>query len=181
MNKHANIDDYLAVNRRHFFKSAMAGVGGMALNSLIGESFGANVESTVSHFAPKAKRVIYLFLSGGPAQQDLFDYKPLLAEKNNQQLPPEVRGSQRLTGMSSNKRPSHSLDHSSNLLNMVSLERGSASCCPTTGILRMIFVSSSQCTQMRSIMIQHSHFFRPAHRLLAGRRWGHGCPMDLAQ
>ena len=48
----------------------------------------------------KAKRVIYLFQSGGPAQQDLFDYKPLLNEKNGQQLPARVRGGQRLTGMS---------------------------------------------------------------------------------
>ena len=46
------------------------------------------------------KRVIYLFQSGGPAQQDLFDYKPLLNEQNGQQLPDHVRGGQRLTGMS---------------------------------------------------------------------------------
>jgi hypothetical protein len=47
--------------------------------------------------------VIYLFQSGGPAQQDLFDYKPLLNEKNGQQLPDHVRGGQRLTGMSVNQ------------------------------------------------------------------------------
>ncbi|MFC4991212.1 DUF1501 domain-containing protein [Rubritalea tangerina] len=95
-----NYDDLMAVNRRHFLKSAMAGVGSAALSSLLGESFGA---PSVSHFAPKAKRVIYLFQSGGPAQQDLFDYKPLLNEKNGEQLPPEVRGAQRLTGMSANQ------------------------------------------------------------------------------
>src|SRR5690606_5974056 len=55
------------------------------------------------HFAPKAKRVIYLFMSGGPAQQDLFDYKPLLRERNGEPLPPEVRGEQRLTNMSANQ------------------------------------------------------------------------------
>jgi hypothetical protein len=53
--------------------------------------------------APKAKRVIYLFQSGGPSQMDLLDYKPLLNEKHGEQLPAEVRGEQRLTGMSGNQ------------------------------------------------------------------------------
>ena len=55
------------------------------------------------NFAPRAKRVIYLFQSGGPAQQDLFDNKPILRSKNGEQLPDSVRGSQRLTGMSGNQ------------------------------------------------------------------------------
>ena len=49
----------------------------------------------------KAKRIIYLFQSGGPSHLDLFDYKPLLNEKNGEQIPAHVRGDQRLTGMSS--------------------------------------------------------------------------------
>jgi len=53
------------------------------------------------HFAPKAKRVIYLFQNGGPAQQDLFDYKPGLTEKFDKDLPDSVRGDQRITGMTS--------------------------------------------------------------------------------
>jgi hypothetical protein len=53
--------------------------------------------------APKAKRVIYLFMSGGPSQQDLFDYKPKLNELNGQELPDHVRRGQRLTGMSGNQ------------------------------------------------------------------------------
>ncbi|GAB5402708.1 MAG: DUF1501 domain-containing protein [Aureliella sp.] len=52
---------------------------------------------------PKAKRIIYLFQSGGPAQQDLFDYKPVLNELNGEEIPPRVRGEQRLTGMSVNQ------------------------------------------------------------------------------
>jgi len=51
----------------------------------------------------KAKRIIYLFMSGGPAQHDLFDHKPKLREDNGQPLPPEVLGRQRLTGMSANQ------------------------------------------------------------------------------
>ncbi len=55
------------------------------------------------HFAPRAKRLIYLFQSGGPSQQELFDYKPLLAARHGEELPPSVRGDQRLTTMSSNQ------------------------------------------------------------------------------
>ena len=55
------------------------------------------------HVAPKAKRVIYLFMSGGPSQLDLFDYKPLLNQMNGQDLPESVRMGQRLTGMSANQ------------------------------------------------------------------------------
>src|SRR6516162_891294 len=55
------------------------------------------------HHPPKAKRIIYLFMSGGPSQLDLFDYKPLLNEKNGQDLPESVRQGQRLTGMSAHQ------------------------------------------------------------------------------
>ena len=63
---------------------------------------GATAVFNTSHlqFPPRVKRVIYLFQAGGPAQQDLFDYKPLLNEQNGEQLPDYVRGGQRLTGMS---------------------------------------------------------------------------------
>src|SRR5207237_10296260 len=55
------------------------------------------------HFPARARRIIYLFQSGGPAQQDLFDCKPLLNEQNGQPLPDHVRAGQRLTGMSVNQ------------------------------------------------------------------------------
>ncbi len=83
------------------------GLGTAALASLLPRSLRAAVENQtwtglpgLPHFAPKAKRVIYLFMSGGPAQQDLFDPKPLLRERNGEPIPPEVRGDQRLTTMS---------------------------------------------------------------------------------
>src|SRR5262245_54740540 len=96
------------VTRRHFFGQSAAGIGGVALGALLGGSpvGSARAASAVAggplglHYSPRAKRVIYLFQAGGPAQQDLFDYKPLLNEKNGQQLPESVRGNQRLTGMS---------------------------------------------------------------------------------
>ncbi|MFO0950330.1 MAG: DUF1501 domain-containing protein [Isosphaeraceae bacterium] len=99
--------DPLALTRRHFLSSASLGLGAMGLASLLpGQAEAAARVGGLPefpHFAPKAKRVIYLFQSGGPAQQDLYDYKPLLNEKNGQQLPDSVRMGQRLTGMSVNQ------------------------------------------------------------------------------
>ncbi len=57
----------------------------------------------IPHFAPKAKRVIYLFQNGAPSQQELFDYKPKLRDMMGQEIPPSVRGTQRLTGMTANQ------------------------------------------------------------------------------
>src|SRR5579871_1177709 len=97
--------DPLALTRRHFLSNAGLGLGSLALGGLLpGRSTAAEGGLPgVPHFPAKARRVIYLFQSGGPAQQDLFDYKPLLNEKNGTQLPDHVRGGQRLTGMSVNQ------------------------------------------------------------------------------
>jgi hypothetical protein len=94
----------LAVTRRHFLSGASLGLGSLALGALLPREAAASAGVLgAPHFPPKAKRIIYLFQSGGPAQQDLFDYKPLLNEKNGEQLPDHVRGGQRLTGMSVNQ------------------------------------------------------------------------------
>ena len=82
------------LTRRHFFGKSATGIGAAALGSLL------NAE-TLPHFAPKAKRVIYLFQSGGPSQLELFDYKPRLVDKYKTELPDSIRMGQRLTGMSS--------------------------------------------------------------------------------
>jgi hypothetical protein len=104
MKFHPGISDVARVTRRHFFGTSAAGIGGVALGTLLGSNStrmaGASGAVHGVHFPPRAKRIIFLFQSGGPAQQDLFDYKPLLNEKNGQQLPDEVRAGQRLTGMS---------------------------------------------------------------------------------
>ncbi|TWU61883.1 DUF1501 domain-containing protein [Crateriforma conspicua] len=95
------------VNRRVFFRRGATGIGVAALAQLLNQSnSGAAPTSLVGgglHHPAKAKRVIYLFQSGGPAQQDLFDYKPMLNEMNGKELPSSVRGEQRLTGMSANQ------------------------------------------------------------------------------
>lgn len=97
-------------NRRHFLKKVGLGIGGLAAASLIDPfSFSASESLAetnptglnLPHFAPKAKRVIYLFQSGGPSQLELFDYKPLLDKMRGEDLPDSVRQGQRLTGMTS--------------------------------------------------------------------------------
>ena len=96
-------------NRRRFLSAMSIGVGSMALGSLLMPDLlsGAGAEEGwaqgVPHFAPKAKRIIYLFQNGAPSQQELFDYKPKLREMHGQEIPPSVRGKQRLTGMTANQ------------------------------------------------------------------------------
>ncbi|HTD65883.1 MAG TPA: DUF1501 domain-containing protein, partial [Candidatus Limnocylindria bacterium] len=100
-----------AMDRRDFFGRFALGMGGMALFGLLNrDTFAATPAANPfkgildqPHFAPKAKRIIYLFMSGGPSQHDLFDYKPLLNKLNGQDLPASVRMGQRLTGMSGNQ------------------------------------------------------------------------------
>ena len=97
------------VNRRTFLSRTAMGLGTAALGAMMnparawarssGDGSGGVLASP--HFAPKAKRVIYLFQSGGPSQLETFDYKPKLEEMNGEELPDSVRQGQRLTGMSS--------------------------------------------------------------------------------
>lgn len=96
------------VNRRKFLSRLSLGIGSAALGSLLIPDLlgGAGTEPTVAglpHFAPRAKRVIYLFQNGAPSQLDLFDYKPMLQTMFGQDLPDSVRMGQRLTGMTANQ------------------------------------------------------------------------------
>ncbi len=98
-------------NRRHFLSKLSLGLGSAALGSLMipdlfkggGDSGVNDIVSGLPHFAPKAKRVIYLFQNGAPSQYELFDNKPLLNKMFGEDLPESVRGSQRLTGMTANQ------------------------------------------------------------------------------
>src|SRR6185503_2644744 len=114
--------------RRQFLGRSGKVLGWAALASLLGEAAlrgratGADASSPstspgrnrlgLPHFAPKAKRAIYLFMSGGPPQIDLLDYKPNLASQFNKDIPDSVRGNQQLTGMTAGQSrfpiaPSH--------------------------------------------------------------------------
>ncbi|HWC90104.1 MAG TPA: DUF1501 domain-containing protein, partial [Pirellulales bacterium] len=100
------------LTRRAFFGRSALGLGIPALASLLGEQVLEAKEGLAAsgglpelpHFAPKAKRVIYLFQSGAPSQLDLFDYKPKLEELRGQDLPESIRQGQRLTGMTSGQK-----------------------------------------------------------------------------
>ncbi len=93
----------LLMTRRHFFGRTAFGIGTAALASLLNGSVQASARAPgalpITHIAPRAKRVIYLFMSGGPSHIDLFDYKPKLREYHGKELPGSVRMGQRITGM----------------------------------------------------------------------------------
>ena len=96
--------------RRHFLTRAGLGIGSIALGSLLAPGmFGRKQEEMetlplgVAQFAPKAKRIIYLFQNGAPSQLETFDYKPKLNEMIGQDLPASIRMGQRLTGMTANQ------------------------------------------------------------------------------
>ena len=85
-------------SRRQFLSRTKMGLGAAVLGSLAAEHTAAT-ENTLPHFAPKAKRVIFLFMAGAPSQLDLFDFKPDLVDKFRQPLPSDVRDGQRVTAM----------------------------------------------------------------------------------
>jgi hypothetical protein len=112
-------EHYLDMTRRRFFgltaRSIGAGLGSLALGSLLGPRHAPGAESLPGslaaptggialpgpHFPARAKRVIYMHMEGAPSQIDLFDYKPRLRQRFNQDLPDSIRQGQRLTGMTS--------------------------------------------------------------------------------
>jgi hypothetical protein len=102
-------EGHLVMTRRHFFSRFGLGIGTAALASLLSENGYAQSSDAkiglpgLPHFAPKAKRVIYLFQAGGPSQLDLFDHKPQLEKLRAQNLPESIRMGQRLTGMTAHQ------------------------------------------------------------------------------
>jgi hypothetical protein len=101
-------EHHLNVNRRHFLSKMSLGFGSLALGSLmLPDLFKTDSDISdqfslgIPHFAPKAKRIIYLFQNGAPSQLESFDYKPLLSKMYGQELPESIRNGQRLTGMTS--------------------------------------------------------------------------------
>jgi hypothetical protein len=104
----------LTLTRRQLFGLASTGIGVAALAALLKDDLLAAIPGSgqtqatqagglagLPHFAPTARRVIFLHQSGGPSQMDLFDYKPALRQYHNTELPASVRMGQRITGMTS--------------------------------------------------------------------------------
>src|SRR5260370_39767965 len=90
------------ITRRHFFGRSAVGLGTAALASLIPSPVQAAAGTSptggladLPHFAPKAKRAIYLFMNGGPSQMDMFDYKPAMAKMVDKDFPQSIRMGQR--------------------------------------------------------------------------------------
>src|SRR4051812_43164086 len=104
------LDYHHQQTRRQFFHGAGLKLGGLGLAMCMGDKmFGAAPSGgqvhpplpRLPHFAPKAKRMIYLHMNGAPSQLDLFDYKPQLQKYYDKDLPDSVRNGQRITGMTS--------------------------------------------------------------------------------
>ncbi len=93
------------LNRRIFLKNSSAAIGAAALGSLLQEdAAAASPRRVFPNFAPKAKRIIYLFQSGAPSQMDLFDPKPQMEKHRAEDLPASIRKGQRLTTMTSGQK-----------------------------------------------------------------------------
>ncbi len=98
-----NVQDRL--NRRIFLKNSSSAIGAAALGSLLhDEARAASPARFFPNFAPKAKRIIYLFQSGAPSQLDLFDPKPQMEKHRAEDLPASIRQGQRLTTMTSGQK-----------------------------------------------------------------------------
>src|SRR5689334_3277322 len=105
------LESQLHLTRREFFGRTAPGIGTAALATLLrNDLFGATTNSATGglpglpHFAPKAKRVIYLMQGGAPSHVDLFDYKPGLAKRRGEELPASVHMGQRLTTMTAGQK-----------------------------------------------------------------------------
>jgi hypothetical protein len=104
------VEHALNMNRRRFLSRMSLGIGTAALGSLLIPDMFSNAINEeellagIPHFAPKAKRIIYLAQNGAPSQLDLFDYKPRLQEMFGKDIPASVRGVQRLTGMTADQQ-----------------------------------------------------------------------------
>ena len=132
---HLDLERFLT--RRRFIQLSSTGVGAAALATLFHQDVlaggGGAAPTSVGglpglpHFAPKAKRVIYLFQGGAPSQHDLWEHKPGLAKLRGTDLPDSVRQGQRLTPMTASQAGFRSSRPSSSSTSMASRGRGSAS------------------------------------------------------
>ena len=111
MSEHPIREHELNITRRHFFSRTSIGVGTAALATLLGtDMLGSRAGASqaplegLTHHTPRATRVIYLFMSGGPSHHDLWDYKPKMREMFGQDLPEYVRDGQRITGMTAGQK-----------------------------------------------------------------------------
>jgi hypothetical protein len=155
----------LIYSRRAFLGRAANGLGHVALSSLLLPSLtklaqgGQPDEANMAAFrtlAPKAKRIIYLFQSGGPSHVDLFDGKDALTKLHGTNLPDSVRGGQRVTGMTSGQASFPVARPIAPGKPWARPEFGFPTCCPTPSKSPGKSVSSARCTPRPSTTIPPS-------------------------
>jgi hypothetical protein len=153
------------ITRREFFGHNVTGLA--ALASLLGLPNEANSATQalagLPHFKPTAKRVIYLFQSGGPSQMELFDYKPELVRLQGTDLPASVRMGQRLTTMSSAQAKFPVVPSKYKFAQHGKSGAWVSELLPHTA--------------RPSITTRRSRFFKPDHRSRGVQVWVPGCPM----
>ena len=160
----------LLETRRQFFGQAARGLGVAALATMLGDrSLLASTAPTAKaigglpglpHFAPKAKRAIYLHMVGAPPQIDLFDYKPKMKDWYDKDLPESVRQGQRLTTMTAAQSRFPIAPSIFKFQQHGKVEPGSRSCCLTRPRWWTTSRSSAQSTPKPSTMNRPSPSFR---------------------
>jgi len=104
--------NHLISSRRDFLRATRCGFGSLALSAMLQQEAAASTVKTddgspltakQSHFPPRAKRIIFLFMSGGPSQMDLYDYKPRLAKGSGQSLPYKLPETEATVGLDNTK------------------------------------------------------------------------------
>ena len=156
-----NCGEAQLLTRRSLLGSSTVSLGAFALGNLLTrEKADAAVGETKSKglpelptFCSKAKRVIYLFQSGGPSHVDLFDYHEAMDSLHGTDLPDSVRGGQRLTGMTSRQKSFPVVKPLWVVIVVVNTAPGSVTLCRIPSLLPMILQSSGLCGSKRSIMI----------------------------
>ena len=186
---HCCDDNCSRMTRRHFFGLNSTGVGIAALAALSTRRASASepAETTQGglpgfpNFAPRAKRVIYLFQSGGPSQMELFDYKPRLEDFQGTDLPDSIRGGQRLTGMSASQSSFPVVPSKFAFAQHGNSGAWVSELLPTHGQESPTSLpSSSPSTPKRSITIPPSPWRRPASAWAADPAWALGSPTASA-
>ena len=154
-NRRQNQLDHDLLNRRHFMGRALWGIGASALSHLLPQSLlGSGVSK--AGVAPRAKSVIYLFMSGAPSQLDLYDHKPQMEKWFDKDLPESIRQGQRLTTMTSGQSrfPIAPSMYAFGLT--VRVAPHSRSSCPTPPRWWTNWLSYAVCTPMPSTTIRPS-------------------------
>ena len=171
------LDSGFQINRRQFFGRSALGLGTAAMAGLLSSDlFGLSSPTEGMHHKATAKRVIYLFMSGGPSHIDMWDYKPRLSEEYGKDLPPEVRDGQRITGMTSGQKTLPLAPSKYEFTKCDNNDKGVwvSSLLPYTSKIVKDYVWCTAPLPRRSTMILPLPISKQVARFLAVPAWEHG-------